>query len=105
MLGLFCAEPAVGSQYIISIPLAMLTICQSAGYHLVFECAHASNRNIAGRCRMIASSNPATESVLPHKLIVGDSTAPPGSESANSGGAQISNSPPMADSQSVRHCA
>lgn len=47
MLGLFCDAPAAGSGYIARIQIAILTMCHNQGYHLVVECIHASNQNIA----------------------------------------------------------
>lgn len=64
LLGLFCDEPAVSSQYIIRIQLAMLAICQSAGYHLVIECVHASNRNVAEQVQGLVAQSKLAGVVL-----------------------------------------
>jgi LacI family transcriptional regulator len=47
VIGMFCDAPAASSNYISRIQTGLLTMCHKEGYHLVIECVHADNPNIA----------------------------------------------------------
>ncbi len=49
MLGLFCDGHAAGSNYVAQIQMAMLTMCQNEGYHLIVECLRPNNPNIVAQ--------------------------------------------------------
>ena len=58
MLGLFCDGAAVGSNYISQIQMAVLTICQKEGYHLVMECVEPSRADLVAQvARLMDQSN------------------------------------------------
>jgi LacI family transcriptional regulator len=64
MIGLFCDAPAAGSGYIARIQMAILTICQKEGYHLIVECIHATNQNIAQQVHALVAQSKLAGVVL-----------------------------------------
>lgn len=57
MIGLFCDAPAAGSGYIARIQMAILTMCHKEGYHLIVECIHATNQNIAQQVHALVAQS------------------------------------------------
>ncbi|GAA0581592.1 substrate-binding domain-containing protein [Rhizomicrobium electricum] len=64
MVGLFCDAPAAGSGYIARIQMAILTMCQKEGYHLIVECIHATNQNIAQQVHALVAQSKLAGVVL-----------------------------------------
>lgn len=64
MVGLFCDAPAAGSGYIARIQMAILTICQKEGYHLIVECIHATNQNITQQVHALIAQSKLAGVVL-----------------------------------------
>jgi len=66
MLGLFCDSAAVGSNYISQIQMAILTICQKEGYHLVMELVEPSRADLVAQVdRLMNQSNLAGAILTP----------------------------------------
>lgn len=64
MIGLFCDAPAAGSGYIARIQMAILTMCQKEGYHLIVECIHPTNQNIAEQVQALVAQSKLAGVVL-----------------------------------------
>jgi LacI family transcriptional regulator len=64
MIGLFCDAPAAGSGYIARIQMAILTMCQKEGYHLIVECIHATNQQIARQVQALVAQSKLAGVVL-----------------------------------------
>ena len=64
MIALFCDAPAAGSGYIARIQMALLTMCQEEGYHLIVECIHANNQNIAQQVQALVGQSKLAGVVL-----------------------------------------
>jgi LacI family transcriptional regulator len=64
MIGLFCDAPAAGSGYIARIQMAILNMCQREGYHLIVECIHATNQNIAAQVHALVAQSKLAGVVL-----------------------------------------